>query len=84
MVVYQNCNPNPKDDHEKSFLNGNKDDNIGVMTTYILRDIWFHLSGIHYRNEEWNKLKKLFDKVNEKSMQLEKFDIYGTPLIQWG
>lgn len=33
VAIYKNVIPNPKDEHEKSMLNGKKDDAIVVMTT---------------------------------------------------
>jgi hypothetical protein len=52
---------------------GKKDDATRVMTTYISREICFHISGSDCLNEVWKKLKKLLEKANETQvMQLEK------------
>ena len=40
---------------------------------HISREIWFHTSGINYPHVVRNKMKSLFDKVNESQvMQIEK------------
>ena len=51
--------------HEKFVINGKKDEDVKVITTYMSCDIWFHTSGINYHHEVQKKLKSLFDKVNE-------------------
>lgn len=62
-----------KDDHENFFINGKNDEVVSVMTTYISREIHFHISGLDCPNEVWKKLKKLLDMVDERQvMQLEK------------
>jgi hypothetical protein len=40
--------PNPTNDQEKFVVDGKKDEAIGVITTYISREICFHLNGINY------------------------------------
>jgi hypothetical protein len=37
-----------KDDQQKCIIDGKKDDTIGVITTYISREIFFHISRIDY------------------------------------
>ena len=46
---------------------------MGVIATYISQDIHFHISGIDFPPQVWEKLNSLFDKVDESHiMQLEK------------
>jgi hypothetical protein len=56
---------NPTDDQAKIVVDGKKDEVVGVIRTYISREIWFHLSGIDFPHRVWMKLKSLFDRVNE-------------------
>jgi len=49
----------------KFVIGGKKDEAIGVITTYISREICFHTSRIDGPHEFWNKLKVMFDKVVE-------------------
>jgi hypothetical protein len=49
----------------KFIINGYKDEALGVITTYISREIRFHTTGIDFPHEVWKKLKSLFDKVDE-------------------
>jgi hypothetical protein len=63
----------PKDEHEKFIMNGKKDEVVGVMLTYIYREIHFHTSEINLLNQVWKKLKTMFDKIDESQvMQIEK------------
>ena len=55
----------PKDEHNKLIINGKKDKCIGIMTTYISREIYFHISRINYPNQLRKKLKNTFYKNNE-------------------
>jgi hypothetical protein len=55
----------PKDDSRKFIIDGKKDDVVGVVTTYISREIHFHTSGIDCQNNFWKKLNTMFDKANE-------------------
>jgi hypothetical protein len=65
--------PDPIVDWENFDVDGNKDEVVGVIMTYILREIHFHISGIKFPHKVWNKLKSLFDRVDEiHVMQLEK------------
>jgi len=52
--------PDPKDDQQKFVIDGKKDEVVGVITTYISREIRFHTSGIDCPNNVWKKLKTLF------------------------
>jgi hypothetical protein len=38
---------------------------IGVIMTYIYRNILFHTSDIDYSNVVWKKLKNMFDKIDK-------------------
>lgn len=59
-------------DQEKFFIDINKYEAIGVITTYISQDIYFQMSGINYPHEVSKKLKSLFDKVEKNQvMQIE-------------
>ena len=63
----------PTDSQETFVIDGKKDEVVGVITTYISREIRFHSSRIDYPYEIWKKLKSLFDKVNESQViQIEK------------
>jgi hypothetical protein len=65
--------PDPTNNQENFFVDGKKDEVVGVITTYILREIQFHLSGINFPHQVWKNLKSLFDQVDESHiMQLEK------------
>ena len=55
----------PFDAREKFVIDKNKDEAIGVITTYISHEIWFHTNGIDYPHEASNKMKSMFDKVDE-------------------
>jgi len=57
--------PNLKDDKHKFVIDGRKDEVLGVITTYIFREIHFHTSGNDYPNKLWKKIKNLFDKTDE-------------------
>jgi hypothetical protein len=43
--------PNQMDDQEKYIIDGKKDEVVGVITTHILWEIHFHLSGINHPYE---------------------------------
>jgi hypothetical protein len=63
---------NPKDEHENFIVNGKKDRVVGVMTTYISREIFFHASRINYQNQATKKSTTLFNKINKSHiMQIE-------------
>jgi hypothetical protein len=65
--------PYSTDDQTKFSVDGKKDEVVGFITTYILWEIWFHLSGIDYPHQLWKNVKFLFNRVNESHvMQLEK------------
>ena len=54
---------------------------VGVIMTYILREIQFHTSGIDYPHSIWNKMKTLFNAINEcELIQIEKELIPLEPL----
>jgi hypothetical protein len=73
VVVYEDCDSRLIDDQVKFVVDGKKDEVVGVITTYILWEIRFHMNGINYPHQFWKKLKLLFDKVNKSHiMQLEK------------
>jgi len=61
-----------KYEHEKLMAKGKKDEAIGVMTTYISRQNFFHTSGINFSNEFQKRLKNLFDMVIESLCNLRK------------
>jgi hypothetical protein len=42
----------------KFMVSGTKDEVVGVVTTYITREICFHISGIDYLNVIWKKLTR--------------------------
>ena len=46
-------------------INKKKDDVVGVITTYISRDIWFHTNVIDCPHEVRKKINPLFDKVDK-------------------
>jgi hypothetical protein len=56
--------PDPTYDQKKFVVDGKKDEVVGVIMTYILREIRFHLSGIDCPHQVWKKIKLLFDRVN--------------------
>jgi hypothetical protein len=60
----------PIDDHVKFVFDMKKDDVVGVITTYILREIHFHLSGIDFLHQFWKKIKTLFAQVDENHVML--------------
>jgi hypothetical protein len=43
--------PYPTDDRENFAIDGKKDESLGVITTYISREIHFHISGINYPHQ---------------------------------
>jgi hypothetical protein len=49
------------DGQTKFVVDGKKDEAVEVIMTYILREIWFHLSGIDFPHRVWKKLKLLFN-----------------------
>ena len=60
-------------DQAKFVIDKNKDEAIGVIMTYISRDINFHTSRIDYPHVVWSKLNSFFYKVKESQvMQIEK------------
>jgi hypothetical protein len=46
-----------KYDKQKNFIDGKKAEDVGVITTYISREIHFHISMIDCPNQFWMKLK---------------------------
>ena len=46
-------------------VDGKKDEDVGVIMTYISWDILFPTSGSDNPREVWKKLKSLFEKVDE-------------------
>jgi hypothetical protein len=57
----------------KFVVDGKRDEDVWVITTYISQEIQFHLSGIEFLHQVWRKLKLVFDRVYESHiMQLEK------------
>jgi protein associated with RNAse G/E len=69
--------PDPLEDEAKFIVDGKMDETVGVIMTYISWEIHFHLSGMDFPHQVQNKLKSLFEKVNEiHFMQLEKELIY--------
>jgi len=64
---------NSKDDHHKFFIDKMKNEDIGVIMTYIFRNSCFHISGIDFSNDIWKKLKTVFDKTKKiHFIQIEK------------
>jgi hypothetical protein len=49
--------PDLTDEHANLFLGGKKDEVVRVITTYILWEIYFNLSGINYPHQFCKKLK---------------------------
>ena len=49
----------------KFAVNEKKDEDVGVNTTYISHEIWFHTSGIDFPHAILKMLKSLFYKVDE-------------------
>ena len=65
--------PDPSDASTKFVVEGNKDDVVGVIRTYILWEVLFHTNGIDFLHEVSKKMKYLFDKVDKsRVMQIEK------------
>jgi hypothetical protein len=52
-------------DQAKIVFDGKKDDVVGVITTYISREIQFHISGIDCPHQVWNEMNSLFYRVDE-------------------
>jgi len=53
-------------DYQKNFnVDGKKDEAVGVIMTYISREIQFHISGIDFPHQFWRNLNSLFDRVDE-------------------
>jgi hypothetical protein len=50
---------------EKFIVYGKKDEAVGVIMTYISREIRFHINGIDFPHQVWKKMKSLFDQVDE-------------------
>jgi hypothetical protein len=74
--------PDPTNDQAKFVVDGKKDEVVGVNTTYIAREICFHISGINCPHQAWKKLKSLFDRVDESHiMQMENESISLHPLL---
>jgi len=62
----------PIDGQGNFIVDGKKDENVGVITNYILQEIHFRLSGIDCPHQVLKKFKSLFNKVDESHiMQLE-------------
>jgi hypothetical protein len=62
----------PINDQTNFIVDGKKDKVVGVITTYISQEIHFHINGIDYPHQVWNKLM-LSNRFNEiLIMQLEK------------
>ena len=57
-----------------------KDEVVGIITTYILREICFHTSGIDNPHIILTKLKIFFNKKNGELMRIEKELISVEPL----
>ena len=53
-----------------------KDEVVGVIMTYISREIHFHTSVINYPHAVWTKLNTFFNKINDREvMHTEKYFI---------
>ena len=57
--------PDLSDDQVKFIIDRKKNEVVGVITTYISYEIQFHMSGVDFPHDVWNKLKSLFDKVDK-------------------
>ena len=65
--------PDPFEATVKFLVDEKKDEDVGVIMTYISHEIWFHTSGIDFPHVVWKKLNSMFDKVDEsRAMRLEK------------
>jgi hypothetical protein len=53
--------PDPTNASTKFSIDGNKDEAIGVITTYISQEIHFHINGLDFPHLVWKKLETLFD-----------------------
>ena len=60
--------PDLIDDQAKFGVNEKMNEVVGILTTYISREIRFHTSDINCPCVVRNKLKSLFDKVNESQV----------------
>ena len=71
---------NLADFDSKFVININKDGAMGVITTYISRDIRVHTSEIDCPHSIWTKLKTMLNKINGEVMHIEKYLISLEPL----
>jgi hypothetical protein len=63
----------PMNNEAKFIVDRKQDEVVGVIKTYISREIQFHLSGIDFPHQVCRKLKSLFDRFDEiHTIQLEK------------
>ena len=53
------------DVYSKFAIEVKKDEVVGIITTYILREIPFHTSGIDFLHVVWTNMKTLLNKINE-------------------
>jgi len=60
--------PYLKDDQVKFVIDIKKYEFVGVIMTYIYREIFFHTSGVDCPHEVWKKMKYLFDRVDESQV----------------
>jgi hypothetical protein len=72
--------PFPKDDQVKFVTDEKKDEDVGVIITYISWDIFFHTRGINCPHEVWKKLKSLFDKFYESQVMQFKKELFSLDL----
>ena len=65
--------PDLLNDWAKFLIDEKKNEVVGIIMTYISRDINFHTSRIDYPHVVWSKLNSFFYKVKEiQVMQIEK------------
>ena len=57
--------PNSSNASAKFIVDKNKDEAIGVITTYISQYIQFHTTRFNFPHKLQKKLKSLFEKVDE-------------------
>jgi hypothetical protein len=50
----------PTDSSTKFSIHGKKDEDVGVIMTYISEEILFHLSGLDCMHIFWKNMKTLF------------------------
>ena len=67
--------PYLKVDQVKFVINEKKYEAIGIITTYISRDIYLHTSKIDCPHEAWKKMKLLLDKIDKSQVMWNKKEL---------